>query len=216
MHNKRKYILLTLSILIISTLLAIVITKSLSNPEVYTSIKNEDSILSIITYFLLVFLQILVPIIPGEPIELLAGYLFGKSLGTVICILAESLSSIIVVLLVKKYGKKIINIIFEDTKLKRLEHLTKRKAFIVFSILYILPGTPKDLMCYLIGISSFDLISSLLVVTIGRIPSIITSTISAGLLKERHYVAATLIYVITILVCFVDIYLYNHFSKKNK
>lgn len=216
MNKKRKYILITFFILIVSILLALVITKSLSNPEVYTSIKNEDSIFSIITYLILVFLQILIPIIPGEPIELLAGYLFGKTMGTIICILAESLSSVAIVLIVKKYGRKILNIIFEDKKIKKLEHLTKRKAFIIFSMLYILPGTPKDLMCYLVGISDFDLISSLLVVTIGRIPSIVTSTISAGLIKERHYLAAILIYVITILVCFIDIYIYNRIIKKNK
>ena len=65
-----------------------------------------------LAYIFITCLQILIPIIPGEPMEMIAGYAFGPFNGTLLCILAESIASIIVLLIVRRFGRKIVEVFF--------------------------------------------------------------------------------------------------------
>lgn len=215
MNKKKKTILYTSVLLIISILISIIVYKMIKNPETLINTINKKHLPTIISYIILCLLQTIIPIIPGEPIELLSGYLFGMINGTIICLLCESVASIIVVLIARKYGKKIISYIFENKRIQTLEKIKSKKAFNIFSILFIIPGTPKDLLCYFSGLADYDLVPLLIIVTIGRIPSIATSTISAGFFQKDKYLISIIIYAITILICFIDILIYKRIIKKN-
>ena len=216
MNKKKKIILYIIAITIISIFISIIVVKLVKDPNIYIDTINKNHLSIIISYILLSLIQTIIPIIPGEPIELLAGYLFGKINGTIICFVCEAIASIIVVFVSRKYGTRLVKYLFEDKKIKTIQKLKSKKAFNLFALLFIMPGTPKDLLCYFAGISDYDLIPLLIVVTIGRIPAIITSTISAGYLQDDKYIVSIIIYFATLLICGIDILIYKKIIKNKK
>lgn len=213
--------IIVISILVLIVILSIIFSKNIlsffQNPDDAREWIDSFGILSPIVYCLITASQILIPVIPGEPMELVAGYAFGTIKGTILCILAESIGSIIVIILVKKYGRRILELFFEVDKINSLKILKESKAKeMIFSILFIVPGTPKDLLCYFAGLTSIDTRLLIFLVTIGRLPSVITSTLLGDSINEGNFMFALYVFLITIFVSFIGIILYNKYTNKKQ
>lgn len=208
-------IIILLIFIILSIYLSIPLIKHLKEPLKFKDWINSFGIYSTLVYILIVIISIIITIIPGEPLELVSGYAFGLFKGTIFCILAESIGSIIVVLLVRKYGIKFIELFFDKDKIDSIKFLQEsKKKTIIFSILFIIPGTPKDLLCYYAGLSTFDLTTALLITTIGRLPSIITSILIGSSLSNQDYKLSIVIFIITALISLAGILIYNNHKNK--
>ena len=194
---------------------SIPLIKFIKNPEGFKNWIDSFGIYSPLAYILITILSIIFPIIPGEPLEMVAGYAFGAVKGTIYCLLAECLGSVFVVLIVKKFGRKIVEYFFNKEKidsLKFLQSSTKRTN--IFAIIFTIPGTPKDLLCYFGGLTDIDTKILLLIVTLARFPSIITSTLIGGHLGEQNYLYAIIVFVITAIISLTGIFVYNHIQNK--
>lgn len=166
-------------------------------------------------YMTLVVFQILIAFIPGEPLEIVAGYVFGTFRGTLYCIAAASIGSIIVILLVRKFGKAILEIYFDKEKIEGLSFLkSSDRKIVVFLILFIVPGTPKDLLCYYGGLTDIPLPLLIFICTICRFPSIITSTIGGDALGTGRYGFAVIVFAVTALVSLAGILIYRKMHNK--
>lgn len=217
-NKKLKFLIILACViaLVITIFLFIPIIKYLNNEEALENYIKSFGFFMPFVYILLVLIQIFIPVIPGEPFEILAGYLFGAFWGSIIAIFAESLASILIILLVRKYGIKLIRVLFKDKDIEKVKFLNNKKLFFLFVILFIIPGTPKDLLCYVSGIMNFDLTPLILVTTFGRIPAIITSTIPGSALGNQNYKLAIIVYSITIVISIIGIIIYNKCTKKDK
>ena len=133
-------------------------------------------------------LQIFVAIIPGEPLEIGAGYAFGMAEGTFLCLVSAVIGSLLIFLFVRNFGIKAVEIFFPREKLRSIKFLqdTKRRDFLIF-LLILIPGTPKDLLSYFVGLTDMKLSKWLLITAVGRIPSVITSTIGGDALGMQNY-----------------------------
>ena len=80
-------------------------------------------------------------------------------------------------------------------------------------ILFLIPGTPKDVMIYALGLTPMGIWQGVLLSTVARIPSIITSTLSGHALGEKQYLAAVIIYGITGILSLIAILIYRRKSK---
>ena len=196
-------------VLSITIVFCVPFIKFINNPDTLRVFIESFGIMAPLAYILLTFIQILVPIIPGEPFELLAGYVFGLVKGTLLCLFAESISSIIIILMVRRYGDKIVKLFFSEDTLKKLEKYKNEKNFYIFILLFVLPGTPKDLICYFAGLTKFKLFPLLLASTLGRFPSIITSTLPGSLSGEKNYILALGIYLVVGIISFVVARIFN-------
>lgn len=196
-------------VLSITIVFCVPFIKFINNPDELRVFIESFGIMAPLAYILLTFIQILVPIIPGEPFELLAGYVFGLVKGTLLCLFAESISSIIIILMVRRYGDKIVKLFFSEDTLKKLEKYKNEKNFYIFILLFVLPGTPKDLICYFAGLTKFKLFPLLLASTLGRFPSIITSTLPGSLSGEKNYILALGIYLVVGIISFVVARIFN-------
>lgn len=149
----------------------------------------------------MVILQIVVAVIPGEPLEIAAGYAFGALEGTLWCLLGAFVGRVMVFLLVRRFGARAVEVFFPLEKLQSLRFLQneRRLTFWVF-FLFFLPGTPKDVLCYIVGLTNLPLRSWLIISTIAPIPSIITSTIGGDALGMGDYAFAVLVFVITLVI----------------
>lgn len=164
-------------------------------------------------YMAAVCLQVLVAVIPGEPLEMAAGFAFGPVEGALICLGAIALGSMIVFGLVRKFGVKLVEVFFSREKIDSLKFLQNpQKVFLVTAALMILPGTPKDLLTYCAGLTKISWATWLLLSTVGRIPSVITSTWGGHAIAEGRYWMAAAIFVVTSLLCGAGLYVFAKFK----
>ena len=169
-----------------------------------------------LVYVLLQAIQIIIVVIPGEPLELAAGYAFGVVTGSLLCLLGESIGSIIVLLLVRRYGHSIALHFFSQERLDKLKFLHySPKKLLIFSIIFILPGSPKALLCYFAGLTDIDIHKLMIICTLGRIPAIVTSTIGGNAIGEKQYVLAAVLFLVTAALSAASIALYNYICERH-
>ena len=91
-------------------------------------------------------LQVIVAFIPGEPIEILAGYIFGAWGGLLLCLLGSALGSMLIILTVRKLGMKFVTLFVEREQFENLKFFQNpKKRDITIFIVFLIPGTPKDI-----------------------------------------------------------------------
>lgn len=170
-----------------------------------------------LVYCVATFVQILLAVIPGEPLELAAGYAFGAVKGTLLCLLAEGVGSAIVLLAVRRYGMRIARLFFSQEKLDDLRFLHySPKRLLLFAIIFMLPGTPKDLLCYFGGLTDIDIHCLIIICTVGRIPSVLTSTLGGSAIGNQSYLFAVGVFVVTGILSVAGIALYNYICSRHE
>ncbi len=160
-------------------------------------------------------LQIFIAFIPGEPVELMLGYVWGPWLGTFTCLFGVFIGTFVIFMLVRKLGMKfVLRAVGTDdlTKYKFLSN--KNKVELTVFILFFIPGTPKDALTYIAPIAPIHPVKYLLISTFARIPSIITSTILGDRLSEGDYGMAILVFIITALISLLGIIFGNKYIEK--
>ncbi len=166
----------------------------------------------------MVVLQMLVALIPGEPLELGAGYAFGALEGTLLCLIGMAIGTLLVWGIVRRFGLRLVEVFFPAEKLASLRFLQNERRFedTVFAIM-LLPGTPKDLLCYFIPLTHMPLSHWFFIATVARIPSVVTSTVSGSALGEQNYPLAAITLAATALVSLTGLAIYRRvLQKKNK
>ena len=158
----------------------------------------------------MIVLQVIVAVIPGEPLEIAAGYAFGALKGSLLCILGTFIGGMLVFLLVRRFGLKAVEVFFPAEKLRRLHFLQneRRLALWVF-LIFFLPGTPKDVMCYFVGLTSMPLRTWALISAVARLPSIVTSTVGGNALGMGNYTFAVIVFAATLAVSGLGLLLYR-------
>ena len=129
-----------------------------SEPEKFRAWVDERGVLGRLAYMGMVILQIVVAIIPGEPLEIVGGYAFGAVEGTILCLAAATLGSLLVFWLVRRFGAPLVEVFFPPEKIQKLRFLkTSPKRDFIFLVIFMVPGTPKDLLCYFAGLTDMKL-----------------------------------------------------------
>lgn len=167
--------------------------------------------------FALQCLQVVIALIPGEVIEFGAGYVYGAFEGTLICLSGIAVSSSLVFLLVKKLGAPMVELFISREKMEQLKFINdesklKRLVFLLFFI----PGTPKDVLTYFVGLTKLRLSQFLVITLVARIPSILSSTICGQLMLEENYLLTVVVYAITGLASGIGYLIYNAILKRKQ
>ena len=159
-------------------------------------------------------LQIFVAFIPGEPVELMLGYVWGPWLGTLTCLIGIFIGTLVIFLMVRRFGIKFVQKMVGTDDLTKYKFLSdKNKLELTIFILFFIPGTPKDPLTYIAPIAPIHPIKYLLIATFARFPSIITSTILGDRIAEGDYMMAIVVFLITALISVLGIILGNKFIK---
>lgn len=179
-------------------------------PERFQAWVDAQGVRAPLLFVGMVVLQIVVAIIPGEPLEIAAGYAFGALEGTLLCLIGALVGRVAVFLLVRRFGVRAVEVFFPLEKVQSLRFLQNEKklTFWVF-FLFFLPGTPKDVLCYIVGLTKLPLRSWIIISTIAPIPSIITSTIGGDALGMGNYAFAALVFGITIVISSLGLLAYR-------
>ena len=165
----------------------------------------------------MVILQIIVAVIPGEPLEIAAGYAFGALEGTLLCVLGAFLGRLLVFLLVRRFGTMAAEVFFPLEKLQSLRFLQNERklSFWVF-FLFFLPGTPKDVLSYFVGLTKLPLRTWMCISLVAPLPSIITSTIGGNALGVGNYLFAVIVFAGTLVISLAGIAAYRGICRKSR
>ncbi len=187
-------------VMIFLSIICIPLVKMLSSEEGRLELQGiikADMAWGIVIYLVLQILQVIVALVPGGVIQILGGVLFGGFWGTILCICGILLGAIIVYVLVKKFGKPLIEAFFDDKVVTRFSFLQdSKKLELVIFILFLIPGIPKDLLTYIAPLTKIKMSSFLTLSTLARIPAIIMSTVFGSTLSSGNIVAAIVIFII--------------------
>ncbi len=162
-------------------------------------------------------LQVIIAFIPGEPIEIIAGYIFGAWGGLLLCLLGTALGSVLIILVVRKYGMRVVSLFVEKNQIDNLRFFKdpKKRDAAIF-LLFLIPGTPKDILTYLSGLVPIHLGKYLLLTSIARIPSIITSTMGGNMLGKLEYRYALIVFGVTIALTVIATIAYQVYQKRRE
>lgn len=162
-------------------------------------------------------LQVFIALIPGEIVESAAGYILGPWLGTAVCYLGIGIASSLIFTLTRRYGVKLVEVFVAREKINELRFLnTEQKRNNLIFLLFFIPGTPKDLLTYFVGLTDIKLSHFLLLSMVARIPSMVSSTFGGHLLGEERYGGAIILYGITGLLSALGLLGYNIYLKKKQ
>ncbi|MBQ9168717.1 MAG: TVP38/TMEM64 family protein [Oscillospiraceae bacterium] len=187
------------------------------DPEAFRLWVDSFGIWGRLIFVGLVTLQVLVAFIPGEPIELAAGYAFGVLEGSLLTMAGFLVGSWLVFALVKKFGVKLVEVFFPQKQIVSFGFLKNpKKTRVIALILMIIPGTPKDFLSYFAGLTRLRTGEWLAIVTVGRIPSLITSTITGAAVGVENYVLSGVMLGITLLITLIGIVYYRGLCKREQ
>lgn len=220
MEKKTKKLILTINLIII-VLLCIIIYKIFTayagNPISLKKQLIKLGNLGKIVLILIMAIQVIFAFLPGEIIEIAAGFSYGSFQGLIICLLGTIIGTIFIYNFFNRYGLKLINKFYDTSKINEIKFLKKEKHLsVVIFVIFFIPGTPKDLLTYFAPFTNLKLKKFLIITTIARIPSILTSTISGSALSNQNYQLTIYVFIFTGIASFLGLIIYKYYLyKKN-
>lgn len=202
---------------VVGWLVGVPMVKLAGEPEKFRQWVDGFGVWGRLIFVGMVFLQVLVALIPGEPLELAAGYVFGMVEGSLLAMAGILVGSTVVFLLVKRLGPKFVEVFFPERELKRLSFLKNpKKAKVLTFILMTIPGTPKDLLSYFAGLTPLSLWQWLAIVAISRIPSLLTSTVSGALAGKENYILSVAVLGLTLCLSGLGVLYYRRICRQQE
>lgn len=200
----------------LSVLLSRPIALLAARPEQFRAWVDSHGLNAQLTYVCMVLLQVVIAVIPGEPVEIAGGYAFGVWEGTLLFFLGATMGSMLVFALVRRFGVRFVRMFFGEEKLERLRFLkSSPRRTVLFLLIFMIPGTPKDLLCYFAGLTDMKPLIWLLICSFGRIPSLVTSTLGGSALGERSYLLAGLVFGAALLIALGGYLLYQFICERH-
>ena len=132
-------------------------------------------------------LQVVAAPVPGELTGFLGGYLFGMAPGLAYSTIGLTLGSLLAFLISRRLGMPFVSRFVGQETLQKFDHLMRRQGALFSFIIFIIPGTPKDYFCFLLGLSPMNIVTFLVVSTLGRFPSTLFLTMQGQAVKSEDY-----------------------------
>lgn len=131
--------------------------------------------------------QVVAAPVPGEVTGLLGGFLFGKTLGIILSTLGLTLGSYVAFSLSRSFGRPFVERFVSKSTMERFDYLLHHKgAFLVF-LLFLIPGFPKDYLCYILGLGHLSTTEFLIIGGTGRLLGTVLLTFGGDYIRHQQY-----------------------------
>lgn len=183
-----KFVILGLAIL---ALLAYLAWDILAKGPLMQLLSNRDELVRVMNsfgpwapffYVMLQVLQVVVAPIPGQIVGGVGGFLFGHW-GILWTTIGSLIGFWLVFSIARKFGRPLVEKIFKKPAVEKFDFIINAKgaSLIIFAI-FLLPGFPDDLVCYIAGLTQLSMKKLMLISILGRFPTIVlTNYIGMGL-----------------------------------
>lgn len=223
--NTLKFIKIIILILVIITCIELIaylfpVMKNLSTHEGQIAFKEKvqnSGLYGMLMLLGLQFAQIFLVIIPGEPLEILAGMCYGAIGGTIFTFFSVAVTTSIIFGLVRKFGKKFIYESFDRAKIDKIENSkifqNPKNIELILGVCFAITGAPKDILVYIGGLLPIKPLRFILIATFCRLPSVVSSTIVGEYFSEGNWKVSMIVYGITFVITILTLVIVRIFDK---
>jgi uncharacterized membrane protein YdjX (TVP38/TMEM64 family) len=156
-----------------------------------------------VVFILLQVFQVVAAPVPGEATGILGGYLYGPYLGTLLSTVGLTIGSYIAFAVARGLGRPFVERFISPATMQRFDYLLHHKgAFLVF-LLFLIPGFPKDALCYLLGLGHLSTMEFLVIGGTGRLVGTILLTLEGTCLRSRRYGTFYVLVTIGLVIVFL-------------
>jgi uncharacterized membrane protein YdjX (TVP38/TMEM64 family) len=170
---------------------------------------RQWGILAPILFMLMQALQVIISPIPGEATGFLGGYLFGEWLGLIYSTVGLTVGSVTAFWIGRWLGEHYVRNLVSKETWEKMGFIVEAEGAILCFIIYLIPGLPKDIVCYLFGISPMPLWVFTLVSGLGRVPGTWVLSAQGAHVATGNYLQVILISAVCAAVA-LPLYYYRH------
>jgi uncharacterized membrane protein YdjX (TVP38/TMEM64 family) len=168
---------------------------------------NSYSPYDAFVFVALQILQVVAAPIPGEATGIIGGYLYGPVLGTIYSTIGLTIGSWIAFMLARVFGMPLVERAVNPDVIAKYDHFLEHQGTFVSFLLFLIPGFPKDYLCYIMGVSHIPTWTFIVVSTVGRLLGTMLLSVSGSCARNDQYAAlAGIILVSSIFVILAFIY----------
>lgn len=193
MINLDRKTIVRISLLIVLIAVITYVLYSLGLLDLYTSRKKllrfmqEHRAYTALIFIGLQVLQVLVAPVPGEATGFVGGIIFGKFLGVVYSTIGLTLGSWLAFNLARYAGRPLVEAIAKPETIRRYDYVMKHKGLFLAFLMFLIPGFPKDILCYILGLGHMGQRNFLLVSTFGRLLGTTLLTVGGAFFRDKQY-----------------------------
>lgn len=154
--------------------------------------------------------QVVFAPIPGELTGAVGGFIFGVWPNVIYSTIGLSIGSLLAFLAARIIGLPLVKLVVSHKNLERFDFLTHRKGILVALAFFTIPGFPKDILSYILGLSPMSYLTFFLVSSLGRVPGTIMLSYSGAAVYDENW---TLLITLTI-VCAILISLFYFLRER--
>jgi uncharacterized membrane protein YdjX (TVP38/TMEM64 family) len=176
--------------------------------DLYLFFKDKNKIIHFIktsrfdelVFIALQIVQVVVAVIPGEISGFIGGYLYGPFLGTLYSTIGLTLGSWLAFVLARFLGEPLLEKVVKKEVFEKFDYFMEHKGLLVSFLFFLIPGFPKDYLCYIMGVSRMPVLTFIVISTIGRFFGTMMLSISGNMAREEHYAMLAVVVVAAVVV----------------
>jgi uncharacterized membrane protein YdjX (TVP38/TMEM64 family) len=142
-----------------------------------------------VVFILVQALQVVFAPVPGEVTGFVGGYLFGSTMGTICSTMGLMLGSSLAFGIARGLGIKFVEKIVKKEYIDKFNLFITHKGLYIAFMLFVIPGFPKDSLCYLLGLTHMRFLDFFLMNLIGRLPGTLLLTFQGSAVKNENYIS---------------------------
>lgn len=169
--------------------------------DIYLFFKDKNKLVDFIRsyphdeliFILLQIVQVVAAPIPGELSGFIGGYLYGPFWGTIYSTIGLTLGSWLAFMLARFFGEPLLEKVVKKEVFEKFAHFMEHKGLLVFFLLFLIPGFPKDYLCYIMGVSRISALTFIIISTIGRFFGTMLLSITGNIAQNEQYLLLAIV-----------------------
>ena len=170
---------------------------------------REWGVLAPVIFMGLQALKVIVSPIPGELTGILGGYLFGEWGGLLYSTIGLTVGSVSAFAVGRWLGARYIRKRVRADIWRKMGFIVEAEGAILCFIIFLVPGLPKDVTCYIFGLSPMPFWVFAVVSTLGRFPGTWVLSAQGARTASGDYLQVILLTAIVVAVA-LPLYYYRH------
>lgn len=150
-----------------------------------------------VVFISLQILQVVLAPIPGEVTGIIGGYLFGPLLGTIYSTIGLAIGSWLAFAIARIFGLPLVELAVKPEIIRKYDYLVEHQGVLFSFVLFLIPGFPKDYLCYILGLSHMRTWIFLVISTIGRLLGTVLLSLGGGFARNNHYKTLLMIFFVS-------------------
>lgn len=166
--------------------------------------------------------QVFIAPVPGELVGAVGGYVFGWWLSLLYSTVGLTIGSLINFGVARVVGQAFVERVVPAQYLARLSFLMERQGVLGAFICFVVPGFPKDILCYILGLAPMSWRMFIIVCVVGRIPGTFILSLQGALAYRGQWwsmvwlLLASLVFVAPVYIWREKIYQFLYRLEKGR